>query len=112
MKESTGKKAETVFCSDIFTVPHRFGLAFEAKVGEVEAAQARLNILTQRLTFAKRRVETTQGAHVLWVGWVIVVAQIDLFMADSSTSFAIFFMFLCHRVDHEEGGSTEGAAGQ
>ncbi|XP_031713255.1 coiled-coil alpha-helical rod protein 1 [Anarrhichthys ocellatus] len=39
----------------------RFSLAFESKVAEMDAAQARLNTLTQRLTFAKRRVETIQG---------------------------------------------------
>ncbi|KAI3373565.1 hypothetical protein L3Q82_022153, partial [Scortum barcoo] len=39
----------------------RFGLAFESKVAEVDAAQTRLNTLTQRLTFAKGRVETIQG---------------------------------------------------
>ncbi|XP_059207119.1 coiled-coil alpha-helical rod protein 1 [Centropristis striata] len=39
----------------------RFSLAFERKVAEVDAAQAKLDTLTQRLTFAKRRVETTQG---------------------------------------------------
>ncbi|KAJ4930422.1 hypothetical protein JOQ06_019424 [Pogonophryne albipinna] len=40
---------------------HRFSLAFECKVAEVDAAQARLSTFTQRLTFAKRRVETIQG---------------------------------------------------
>ncbi|XP_033969832.1 coiled-coil alpha-helical rod protein 1 [Trematomus bernacchii] len=40
---------------------HRFSLAFESKVAEVDAAQARLSTFTQRLTFAKRRVETIQG---------------------------------------------------
>ncbi|KAK9536345.1 hypothetical protein VZT92_006133 [Zoarces viviparus] len=39
----------------------RFSLAFESKVAEMDAAQARLNTFTQRLTFAKRRVETIQG---------------------------------------------------
>ncbi|XP_035846819.1 coiled-coil alpha-helical rod protein 1 isoform X1 [Sander lucioperca] len=40
---------------------HRFSLAFESKVAEVDAAQTRLNTFTQRLTFAKRRIETIQG---------------------------------------------------
>ncbi|XP_040006815.1 coiled-coil alpha-helical rod protein 1 isoform X2 [Xiphias gladius] len=40
---------------------HRFSLAFESKVAEVDAAQTRLDIFTKRLTFAKRRVETIQG---------------------------------------------------
>nr|XP_020454744.1 coiled-coil alpha-helical rod protein 1-like [Monopterus albus] len=40
---------------------HRFSLAFENKVAEGDAAQSRLNTLTQRLTFAKRRVDTIQG---------------------------------------------------
>lgn len=39
----------------------RFRLAFESKVAEVASAQARLNVLTQRLAFAKGRVETVQG---------------------------------------------------
>ncbi|KAK5859170.1 hypothetical protein PBY51_003256 [Eleginops maclovinus] len=40
---------------------HRFSLAFESRLAEVDTAQARLSTLTQRLTFAKRRVETIQG---------------------------------------------------
>ncbi|XP_071317341.1 coiled-coil alpha-helical rod protein 1 [Trachinotus anak] len=39
----------------------RFSLAFESKVAEVDTAQTRLSTFTQRLTFAKRRVETIQG---------------------------------------------------
>ncbi|KAM7397811.1 hypothetical protein PAMA_005912 [Pampus argenteus] len=39
----------------------RFSLTFESKVAEVDAAHTRLNTFTQRLTFAKRRVETIQG---------------------------------------------------
>ncbi|TNN88671.1 Coiled-coil alpha-helical rod protein 1 [Liparis tanakae] len=39
----------------------RFSLAFESKVAEMDAAQGRLSTFTQRLTFAKRRVETIQG---------------------------------------------------
>ncbi|GAA6233023.1 coiled-coil alpha-helical rod protein 1 [Lates japonicus] len=39
----------------------RFSLAFESKVAEVDAAQTSLYTCTQRLTFAKRRVETIQG---------------------------------------------------
>ncbi|XP_054482193.1 coiled-coil alpha-helical rod protein 1 [Anoplopoma fimbria] len=39
----------------------RFSLAFESKVAEMNAAQARLNTFSQRLTFAKRQVETIQG---------------------------------------------------
>uniref|UniRef100_A0A3B4UIA7 Coiled-coil alpha-helical rod protein 1 n=2 Tax=Seriola dumerili TaxID=41447 RepID=A0A3B4UIA7_SERDU len=39
----------------------RFSLAFENKVAEVDTAQSRFNTFTQRLTFAKRRVETIQG---------------------------------------------------
>ncbi|KAM8897350.1 coiled-coil alpha-helical rod protein 1 isoform 3-T3 [Spinachia spinachia] len=39
----------------------RFSLAFEGKVADMDVAQARLNTLTQRLTFANRRVETIQG---------------------------------------------------
>ncbi|XP_030602462.1 coiled-coil alpha-helical rod protein 1 [Archocentrus centrarchus] len=38
-----------------------FCQAFESKVAEVEAAKSRLNTFTQRLTFAKRRVETVQA---------------------------------------------------
>ncbi|KAG7223270.1 hypothetical protein INR49_015626 [Caranx melampygus] len=40
---------------------HRFSLAFQNKVAEVDTAQARLNTFTQRVMFAKRRVETIQG---------------------------------------------------
>uniref|UniRef100_UPI0037E7D71B coiled-coil alpha-helical rod protein 1 n=1 Tax=Semicossyphus pulcher TaxID=241346 RepID=UPI0037E7D71B len=39
----------------------RFTLTFESKMAEVDAAGTRLNTLTQRLTFAKGRVETIQG---------------------------------------------------
>lgn len=39
----------------------RFNLVFENKVAEMDAAQTRFNICTQRLMFAKRRVETIQG---------------------------------------------------
>ncbi|XP_028278349.1 coiled-coil alpha-helical rod protein 1 isoform X2 [Parambassis ranga] len=38
-----------------------FSQAFQSKVAEVDAAKSRLNTFTQRLTFAKRRVETIQG---------------------------------------------------
>ncbi|XP_042288219.1 coiled-coil alpha-helical rod protein 1 isoform X1 [Thunnus maccoyii] len=40
---------------------NRFSLAFGSKVAEVDAAQTRLNTFTQRLTFAKRRVDTIHG---------------------------------------------------
>lgn len=40
---------------------HRFSLAFQRKWTEVDAAHTRLNTLTQRLTFAKGRVETVQA---------------------------------------------------
>ncbi|XP_026185221.1 coiled-coil alpha-helical rod protein 1 [Mastacembelus armatus] len=39
----------------------RFSLVFENKVAEVDAAQMRLSTFTQRLTFAKRQVETIEG---------------------------------------------------
>ncbi|CAB1352649.1 unnamed protein product [Coregonus sp. 'balchen'] len=39
----------------------RFSKAFEAKMSEVETVQIRLNSFGQRLTFAKRRVDTIQG---------------------------------------------------
>lgn len=39
----------------------RFSLAFESKVAEMDAAQGRLSTFTQRITFAKRRVETIHG---------------------------------------------------
>lgn len=54
-------------------VPHRFSLAFESKVAEVDAAQTRLNIFTRRLTFAKRRVETIQGVLIPMVDGMIAV---------------------------------------
>ncbi|XP_028322599.1 coiled-coil alpha-helical rod protein 1 isoform X2 [Gouania willdenowi] len=40
---------------------YRFSHSFESKVAELDAAKARLNTFTQRLTFAQRRVETIQG---------------------------------------------------
>ncbi|XP_024866276.1 coiled-coil alpha-helical rod protein 1 isoform X3 [Kryptolebias marmoratus] len=39
----------------------RFSQEFETKLTEVDAAKARLNNCTQRLSFANRRVETIQG---------------------------------------------------
>ncbi|XP_047462175.1 coiled-coil alpha-helical rod protein 1 [Mugil cephalus] len=39
----------------------RFSQTFGSKVAEVDAAKARLNTFSQRLTFAKRRVETIQS---------------------------------------------------
>ncbi|XP_029374587.1 coiled-coil alpha-helical rod protein 1 [Echeneis naucrates] len=39
----------------------RFSLAFEGRMAEMDTAQTRLNTFTQRLTFAKRQVETIQG---------------------------------------------------
>lgn len=48
----------------VLVVPCRFSLAFESKVAEVDAAQTSLYTCTQRLTFAKRRVETIQGAVI------------------------------------------------
>lgn len=40
----------------------RFSQTFESKVADVDSAMTRLNSLTQRLAFAKGRVETVQGA--------------------------------------------------
>lgn len=40
-------------------------MEFENKVEEVDAAQTRLSTFTQRLSFAKRRVETIQGVITL-----------------------------------------------
>lgn len=60
-------KSRTIFLVNVEnfiavnSVHHRFGVAFESKVAEVNAAKTRLNTLTQRLTFAKGRVETIQG---------------------------------------------------
>lgn len=85
-------------------MPHRFSLAFESKVAEVDAAQARLSTFTQRLTFAKRRVETIQGAALLKGDGVIAV--------HISGKEKYVTMFLFFRFDHEEGGSTESPAGQ
>ncbi|KAK1883202.1 Coiled-coil alpha-helical rod protein 1 [Dissostichus eleginoides] len=56
--QSQKKEAELKILTEAV---HRFSLAFESKVAEVDAAQARLSVFTQRLTFAKRRVETIQG---------------------------------------------------
>ncbi|XP_063342238.1 coiled-coil alpha-helical rod protein 1 isoform X3 [Pelmatolapia mariae] len=54
------QKAEAEF-KTLTEAVQRFCEAFESKVAEVEAAKARLNTFTQRLTFAKRRVETVQA---------------------------------------------------
>lgn len=40
----------------------RFSQTFESKVADVDSAITWLNSLTQRLAFAKGRVETVQGA--------------------------------------------------
>ncbi|XP_051257324.1 coiled-coil alpha-helical rod protein 1 isoform X1 [Dicentrarchus labrax] len=58
--KSQNQKAEAE-CKTLTEAVHRFSLAFKSKVAVVDAAQTRLNTLTQRLTFAKRRVETIQG---------------------------------------------------
>ncbi|XP_062289453.1 coiled-coil alpha-helical rod protein 1 [Scomber scombrus] len=58
--KSQSHKAETEL-KTITEAVHRFSLAFESKVGDVDAAQTRLNTFTQRLTFAKRRVDTIHG---------------------------------------------------
>lgn len=42
----------------------RFSQAFESKVADVDAALIKLYTLTQRLTFAKGRVETIQGVTI------------------------------------------------
>ncbi|KAG7282690.1 hypothetical protein CRUP_017616 [Coryphaenoides rupestris] len=42
----------------------RFNAVFEAKVADVNKAQEQLNVFSQRLTFAKRRVQTIQGLLV------------------------------------------------
>ncbi|XP_055082750.1 coiled-coil alpha-helical rod protein 1 [Periophthalmus magnuspinnatus] len=39
----------------------RFSFVFKEKVSEMDVAQTKLNMCAQRLTFAKRRVETIQG---------------------------------------------------
>ncbi|KAE8287857.1 Coiled-coil alpha-helical rod protein 1 Alpha-helical coiled-coil rod protein [Larimichthys crocea] len=58
--KSLTEKAEAEL-STLTEAVQRFSLAFGGKVADVDAAQTRLNTLTQRLTFAKRRVETIQG---------------------------------------------------
>ncbi|XP_041808504.1 coiled-coil alpha-helical rod protein 1 [Chelmon rostratus] len=58
--KSQNQKAE-VELKSLTEAVHRFSLAFESKVTKVDAAQTRLSTLTQRLTFAKARVETIQG---------------------------------------------------
>ncbi|XP_030294927.1 coiled-coil alpha-helical rod protein 1 [Sparus aurata] len=58
--KSQNQKAETEVKS-ITEAVHRFSLTFESKVAQVDAAQTKLVTLNQRLTFAKRRVETIQG---------------------------------------------------
>ncbi|TKS83479.1 Coiled-coil alpha-helical rod protein 1 [Collichthys lucidus] len=58
--KSLTEKAEAEL-STLTEAVQRFSLAFGSKVADVDVAQTRLNTLTQRLTFAKRRVETIQG---------------------------------------------------
>nr|XP_046266739.1 coiled-coil alpha-helical rod protein 1 [Scatophagus argus] len=58
--KSQNQKAEAQL-KTLTEAVHRFSLAFEDKVAEVDAAQTRLNTLTQRLSFARGRVETIQG---------------------------------------------------
>lgn len=59
-------------------MPHRFSLAFESKVGEVDTAQTRLNTFSQRLTFAKRRVDTIHGMF----NGLIVMFQFNLHISE------------------------------
>lgn len=58
--KSQSQKAEAEL-KTLTEAVQRFCQAFESKVAEVEAAKSRLNTFTQRLTFAKRRVETVQA---------------------------------------------------
>ncbi|XP_060911466.1 coiled-coil alpha-helical rod protein 1 [Labrus mixtus] len=58
--KSQNQKAEADLES-VSEAVQRFTLAFESKMAEMDAAQTRLNTLTQRLTFAKGRVATIQG---------------------------------------------------
>ncbi|XP_034539999.1 coiled-coil alpha-helical rod protein 1 isoform X2 [Notolabrus celidotus] len=58
--KSQNEKAEAGLRT-VSEAAQRFTSAFESKVSEVDAAQTRLNTLSQRLIFAKRRVETIQG---------------------------------------------------
>lgn len=92
----------------ILAVPHRFRLAFESKVAEVDAAQTRLNTFTQRLIFAKRRVETIQGVLALEVNGMIAMLHFCVFFFLSKDT----TVCLLYRFDHEESGSAENSAGQ
>ncbi|XP_034745829.1 coiled-coil alpha-helical rod protein 1 isoform X2 [Etheostoma cragini] len=56
--QSQKKEAELKILTEAV---RRFSLAFESKVAEVAAGQARLSTFNQRLTFAKRCIETIQG---------------------------------------------------
>ncbi|KAM4545279.1 coiled-coil alpha-helical rod protein 1 isoform 2-T2 [Odontesthes bonariensis] len=58
--KSQSKKAEANVLT-LTAAVQRFSQEFESKVAEVDAAKARLSTLIQRLSFAKRRVETIQG---------------------------------------------------
>ncbi|XP_041656623.1 coiled-coil alpha-helical rod protein 1 isoform X2 [Cheilinus undulatus] len=58
--KSQNQKAE-VDLQTVSEAMQSFTAAFQSKVAEVDAAQTRLNTFTQRLTFAKGRVETIQG---------------------------------------------------
>lgn len=76
--------------SHILAVPHRFSLAFESKIAEVDAAQTRLNTLTQRLTFAKGRVETIQGVITMEVYVLVAVLQFELHMSGKESASQCF----------------------
>lgn len=112
-KRQNSNVINTLF-SHIMVVPYRFSLAFECKVAEVDAAQARLSTFTQRLTFAKRRVETIQGAVIRdWRGrglsQQIIQYSLNCMFFQERKNVALFLFF---RFDHEEGGSAESSAGQ
>lgn len=64
----------------------RFRLVFESKVAEMGSAQTRLNILNQRLAFAKGRVETVQGT---------TVAELHIFYASLLFMQLNFFYCIC-----------------
>ena len=62
-------------------------MAFESKVAEVDAAQTRLSTLTQRLTFAKGRVEMIQGVIIMECNVLMAVLQFELQLSGKESTF-------------------------
>lgn len=67
-------------------------------MADVDAAQTRLNTLTQRLTFAKRRVETIQGVIMTEINELIAVLRFELCCKGSISHCFCFSGLIMRRV--------------